>query len=98
MAAVALTVLFLIAGTGKARVVDRAAVLAARGELAVAGQLLEPLVASSNPGALFIRACIALEESNLAAASRFARKALPVATGGRFSRITLGSGLKPGAG
>lgn len=74
MAAVALTVLFLIAGAGKARVVDRAAVLAARGELAVAGQLLEPLVASSNPGALFVRACIALEESNLAAASRFAEQ------------------------
>jgi hypothetical protein len=39
MAAVVLTVLFLIAGAGKTGVADRAAVLAARGELTEARQL-----------------------------------------------------------
>ncbi len=74
MIAVVLAVTLLVSGANKIGLVDRAATLAARGETAEARQLLEHLVPSSNPAALFVLACIELEEHRFENATRLAQR------------------------
>jgi len=74
MIAVVLAVTLLVSGANKIGLVDRAATLAARGETAEARQLLEHLVPSSNPAALFVLACIELEEHRFESATRLAQR------------------------
>ena len=61
-------------GPSEIGLVDRAAAVAARGESAEARHLLERLVTSSNPPALFVLACIELEEHRFESASRLAQR------------------------
>ncbi len=89
MAAVALAVLFLVAGASKASIVDRAAALAARGETAEARHLVEPLAVPSNPAALFVLACIALDEGQFETASRLAER-LASSRSGAAEGVVLG--------
>jgi len=74
MIAVVLAVTLLVSGANKIGLVDRAATLAARGETAEARQLLEHLVPSSNPAALFVLACIELGEHRFESATRLAQR------------------------
>jgi hypothetical protein len=81
MIAVALAVTFLVSAANKSGLVDRAAALAARGETAEARHLLERLVTSSNPAALFVLACIELEEHRFERASGLAQRLAAVRPG-----------------
>ena len=81
MIAVALAVTFLVSAANKSGLVDRAAALAARGETAEARHLLERLVTSSNPAALFVLACIELDEQRFERASGLAQRLAAVRPG-----------------
>jgi len=81
MTAVALAVMLLASGANKVGLVNRAATMAARGETAEARHLLERLVTSSNPSALFVLACIELEEHRVESASRLAQRLASVSPG-----------------
>ena len=99
MTAVALAVMLLANGANKVGLVNRAATMAARGETAEARHLLEGLVTSSNPSALFVLACIELEELRFESASSLAQRLASVRPGAPeavvLARLIISFGTSP---